>query len=121
MDAVHAITNFLSNYWWLVFIIPPIFGGALQQHHRRRIAIIEAKGKLAETRGQALSMPREPQPICGCSHHLSFHNPNTSVCAVDGCRCQQYVGPEPLGHVFAQPLIDRDDSGNGAAIGPSPQ
>ena len=118
---MHAIADFVGSYWWLVFIIPPIFGGALQQHHRRRIAILEAKGKLAKTRSQAVSGPPEPQPICGCTHHLSFHNPQTSVCAVEGCRCQQYVGPEPLGHVFAQPLVDPDSSGNDAAIGPSAQ
>jgi hypothetical protein len=119
---VHAVTDFIGNYWWLVFIIPPILGGTLQTHHRRRLAILAAKGKLAETRGLAASAPPEPQPICGCSHHLSFHNPHTSACAVDDCRCQQYVGPEPLGHVFAQPLIDPDSgTGNGAAIGPSVQ
>jgi len=119
--AVHAITDFIGNYWWLVFIIPPVVGGSLQQHHRRRVAIIEAKSKLAESRSQGLGAPPEPQPVCGCTHHLSFHNPRTSACAVEGCRCQQYVGPEPLGHVFAQPLVDPDATGNGAALGPSPQ
>ena len=59
----------------LIFIIPPVLGGTLQKHHRRRLAILAAKGKLAETKSQALSAPPEPQPICGCSHHLSFHNP----------------------------------------------
>ena len=118
---MHDLTDFIGGYWWLVFIIPPVFGGALQRHHRRRLAVLEAKGKLAETRGQVKSGPPEPQPICGCSHHLSFHNPHTSACAVEDCRCQQYVGPEPLGHVFAQPLVDPDSTGNGAAIGQSPQ
>src|SRR5215472_12665145 len=120
-DFVHEVTDFIGSYWWLVFIIPPIFGGALQQHHRRRLAILEAKGKLAETKKKGPIAPPEPQPICGCTHHLSFHNPQTSACAFEECRCQQYVGPEPLGHVFAQPLVDPDSTGNGAAIGPSPQ
>jgi hypothetical protein len=115
---VLGITHFIEGYWWLVFILPPIVGGSLQKHHRRRLAILAAKGKLAETKSQALSAPPEPQPVCGCSHHLSFHNPHTSACAVDDCRCQQYVGPEPLGHVFAQPLIDPDTAGSGAAIVP---
>jgi hypothetical protein len=115
---VHGITSFVEGYWWLVFILPPILGGSLQQHHRRRLAIIAAKGQLAETRKQSLSAPPEPQAICGCSHHLSFHNPRTSACAVDDCRCQQYVGPEPLGHVFALPLID-PDTGPEAAVPPS--
>lgn len=102
---MHDITSLIGSYWWLVFVIPPVFGGVLQKHHRRRLAVLAAKGQLAEKRNAALHPP-EPQPICGCSHHLSFHNPHTSGCAVDDCRCQQYVGPEPLGHVFALPLID---------------
>jgi hypothetical protein len=117
---VHGITSFIEGFWWLVFIVPPVVGGSLQKHHRRRLAILAAKGKLAETKSQSLSAPPEPQPICGCSHHLSFHNPHTSACAVDDCRCQQYVGPEPLGHVFALPLVDPDYSGNGAEVSPPP-
>jgi len=114
---MHGIASFVEGYWWLVFILPPILGGSIQQHHRRRLAILAAKGKLAETRNQPVSGPPEPQPICGCSHHLSFHNPQTSACAVDDCRCQQYVGPEPLGHVFALPLID-PGTPHGAAVLP---
>jgi len=105
-ETVNALVNFAESYWWLIFIVPPVFGGALQRHHRRRLAIIAAKGELADKKNSALQPAPEPQPICGCSHHLSFHNPTTSACAVEDCRCQQYVGPEPLGHVFAQPLID---------------
>ncbi len=117
--TVHSLTNLIEGYWWLVFILPPVLGGSLQQHHRRRLAILAAKGKVAEAKSQSLAAPPEPQPICGCSHHLSFHNPHTSACAVDDCRCQQYVGPEPLGYVFAQPLIDPglvnpDSTGNGS-------
>ena len=118
---MHSVAAFIEGYWWLVFILPPVLGGSLQQHHRRRLAILAAKGKLAESKSQALGAPPEPQPICGCSHHLSFHSPHTAACAVDDCRCQQYVGPEPLGYVFAQPLIDPDaQTGNGAAVPPSP-
>jgi hypothetical protein len=103
---VHDLTNFVGSYWWLIFIVGPMAGGAVQQHHARRLRIIEAKRKLAEQRNAALAPQPEPQPVCGCTHHLSFHNPRTGECAVDGCRCQQYVGPEPLGHVFAQPILD---------------
>jgi hypothetical protein len=110
-DGVQDIVSDIGNYWWLVFIIPPVFGGALQQHHRRRLAVLQAKSQLAEKKSAALKPPPEPQAICGCSHHLSFHNPRTSACAVDDCRCQQYVGPEPLGHVFALPLIDPELGG----------
>jgi hypothetical protein len=105
---VNAITHLIEGWWWLIFV----FGGtgsvrgAVRRHHRRRLAIIAAKAELAESRNGALRPPPDPQPVCGCSHHLSFHNPATSACAVDDCRCQQYIGPEPLGHVVAMPLID---------------
>ena len=105
-DAVNAAVHFAESYWWLVFIVPPVLGGALQRHHARRMAILAAKRELEDKRQEALKPAPDPQPISGCSHHLSFHNPATGACAVEDCRCQQYVGPEPLGHVFAQPLID---------------
>lgn len=106
-----GIAGFIGDWWWLVFI----FGGGItasvregvRQHHKRRLAVIEAKAAL-----KAGPPPRpEPQPVCGCTHHLSFHNPRTSSCAVDGCRCQQYIGPEPLGHVVALPLVDPETMG----------
>jgi hypothetical protein len=118
---VHGVIGFVEGYWWLVFVVPPILGGTLQQHHRRRLAILKAKRQLAETRTQAPSAPPEPQPICGCTHHLSFHNPHTSACAVEECRCQQYVGPEPLGHVFALPLVDPDAIEAIPPVSPPPQ
>jgi len=91
-----------------------IFGGgitgavqnAMRRHHKHRLDIIAAKAELAQSKNAALRPPAEPQPICGCTHHLSFHSPATSTCAVEGCRCQQYIGPEPLGHIVALPLID---------------
>jgi hypothetical protein len=107
---VEPITRLIEGWWWLIFIIGPTVGGSVRQafhrHHKRRLAVLAAKAELAETRNAALRPPPDPQPICGCSHHLSFHNPATSSCAVDDCRCQQYVGPEPLGHVVALPLVD---------------
>ena len=117
---MHGLEEFVGSFWWLIFIILPVVGGSLEKHHRRRLAILAAKGQLAETKSQSLQSPPEPQPICGCSHHLSFHNPRTSSCAVDDCRCQQYVRPEPLGHVFAQPLIDPELGGNDPVPAPSP-
>ena len=111
-DGVNAVANFAENYWWLIFIVPPVLGGALQRRHARRLAIIAAKGELEEKRLAGLKPPPDPQPICGCSHHLSFHSPTTGGCAAEDCRCQQYVGPEPLGHVFAQPLIDPGAAGS---------
>jgi hypothetical protein len=104
---VNALVKFVESYWWLALI----FGGgvgasvrqAVHQHHSRRLEILEAKSRM---RAEAAAGPPEPQPVCGCTHHLSFHNPRTATCAVDGCRCQQYVGPEPLGHVVPLPLVD---------------
>ena len=107
--SVHDITRLIEGWWWLIFIVGPATGSvsqAFHRHHKRRLAIIAAKAELAETRTAANRPPPDPQPICGCSHHLSFHNPATSACAVDDCRCQQYIGPEPLGHVVAMPLVD---------------
>lgn len=105
-DTVHGLESFVGGWWWLIFIIGPVAGGTLQRHHQRRLAILQAKAELAERKSAARRPAPEPQPVCGCSHHLSFHNPQTAACAVDDCRCQQYVGPEPLGHIFAQPIID---------------
>ena len=107
--AVDAGSSIIQ-YWWVALVVFFVFGGSiregLRRHHKRRLDIIAAKAELAERKSAASLPPPDPQPICGCSHHLSFHNPATSACAVDDCRCQQYVGPEPLGHVLALPLVN---------------
>jgi hypothetical protein len=60
-----------------------------------------------------------PPPICGCTHHLAYHDPTTGVCtkhvsrtgayvkAADEwadewvqCDCKQYVGPRPAMEFF---------------------
>jgi hypothetical protein len=107
---VNAIAHLIEGWWWLIFVIGPTVGGsvrgAFHHHHKRRLAIIAAKAELEQTKSAAQRPPPDPQPICGCTHHLSFHNPSTSACAVEDCRCQQYIGPEPLGHIVAMPLVD---------------
>lgn len=54
------------------------------------------------------AITRDPEPICGCSHHYALHD-RDGVCRkqvartdaaygkhyVD-CGCQRYTGPEPL-------------------------
>jgi hypothetical protein len=109
-SATGGILQLVQSDWWLALVFFAVFGGSiregLRRNHKRRLAIIAAKAELAESRNAALRPPPEPQPVCGCSHHLSFHSPATSACAVEDCRCQQYVGPEPLGHVVALPLVD---------------
>jgi hypothetical protein len=60
-----------------------------------------------------------PEPICGCEHHLSLHDPTNGGCsgkAREGlkytngrmtnwnwipCPCKQYVGPQPLTTIYA--------------------
>ncbi len=108
-----TLIRFVEGWWWLAFVFGGVGSGiaasvrrAIGRRHDRRLAIIEAKTRL---RGAMTAELADPQPVCGCSHHLSFHNPRTSTCAVDDCQCQQYIGPEPLGHVIALPLIDPGD------------
>ncbi len=59
--------------------------------------------------------PKSPQPICGCKHHFSSHDPETKACNVETvkyyaniyevsrlrCPCLQYTGPEPLPTYYA--------------------
>jgi hypothetical protein len=108
--VVVSTSSDIAQYWWIALVGFFVFGGSiregLRRHHKRRLDIIAAKAELVERKKAASLPPPDPQPVCGCTHHLSFHNPGTSACAVDDCRCQQYVGPEPLGHVMALPLVD---------------
>jgi hypothetical protein len=64
---------------------------------------------------------KPPRPVCGCTHHHSFHDPKAGACraTVNGlpvhrnqhgyadaweqvpCKCQAYSGPLPLPEVYA--------------------
>ncbi|CAL9589613.1 hypothetical protein SUDANB121_05228 [Nocardiopsis dassonvillei] len=60
---------------------------------------------------------RTPQPLCGCGHHLVFHDQQTKKCqtqvVIPGrwtgsqsstyrqCMCQGYRGPVPLDEYYA--------------------
>lgn len=65
-------------------------------------------------------MPKTPEPICGCKHHHSHHDPKTGECFskrkvvthydIYGvprswkempCTCKQYSGPEPITTYYA--------------------
>lgn len=69
---------------------------------------------------------RDPQPVCGCKHHYSMHDPETGRChgKVNGkpttygewssrpiaweqvsCTCRRYSGPEPLPTYTAPEII----------------
>jgi hypothetical protein len=110
--------------WWLIPIV--LIGGgrfssALHTRHQRKLELMKAE----EQHRQALAAAnRPPEPICGCTHHLAKHD-KQGVChetvesptAWDAdhkpvayeprpCACQQYIGPEPLGTVFAPEITD---------------
>lgn len=95
----------MDMIWWIIILLF-LFGGGgvkvirseIESRHRRK-----------------LELTGGPQPICGCRHHYSYHNPKTGECAemsrqavawddfgsaeeweLVKCNCQRYVGPEPL-------------------------
>ena len=80
--AVVAVGAFLAGQW-------------LPRPHRRR----------------RVGHPKPVQPICGCEHHFSYHDPETGAChsrgvylgngQYDSCGCRRYSGPEPLPEYFA--------------------
>lgn len=59
--------------------------------------------------------PKSVQPVCGCGHHHSFHDPDTGTChdmmkvpssaSRDSyhkpCTCRTYSGPTPLPEYYA--------------------
>jgi len=76
-------------------------------------------GRLLPNRRRTPKPAPPPQPICGCTHHHSFHDPATRACRgvtrqrkySNGgsdlgihpfpCTCQQYSGPTPMPELFA--------------------
>ncbi|MFC1417665.1 hypothetical protein [Streptacidiphilus cavernicola] len=118
---------------WLWWIIPLVlvfggrvgqqFRGALRTRHERKLELLKANEKRQRSLAAA---NRPPEPVCGCTHHLAKHD-RAGKChevveaptawdserkpteyAARPCTCQQYVGPEPLGTVFAQEIVDLD-------------
>jgi hypothetical protein len=93
--ALIALGAFLAGQW-------------LPRPHRRR--------------GQP-KPPKPVAPVCGCSHHYSYHDPKTGEChgtvAVpvkwsqygderawrnEPCGCRVYTGPQPLPEFYAQEI-----------------
>jgi hypothetical protein len=71
-------------------------------------------GRFWPARRKGLRPQKPPQPICGCDHHLSYHDPQTGACHAQvyighwdwqdqhrACTCRQYAGPERLPEYFA--------------------
>lgn len=116
----------LLSYWWVFFL----FGGgewvadkfdvglaANAKRRRRKVAHREKMRELeveAKRRAMEAANPKPVEPICGCEHHLSFHNRKEGICRKNvgtakhpmQCECQGYSGPEPLSQIYADPLAD---------------
>ncbi|GAB7185029.1 hypothetical protein ATKI12_4860 [Kitasatospora sp. Ki12] len=116
------------SMWWVLPVV--LYGSgwivkdarqALKVRHERKMEVLAA----TERKHAALEAAnRPPEPICGCTHHLAKHDKQgrchevvEAPTAWDAdrrplqyearpCNCQQYIGPEPLGTVFAQELVD---------------
>jgi hypothetical protein len=114
--------------WWLAAAV--FMGGghasanvrsALKTRHKRKLELI----RTAERKQAALDAAnRPPEPVCGCTHHLAKHDKEGKCHEVvevptawdadrkplqyepGPCNCQQYVGPEPLGIVYAPDIVD---------------
>ncbi|MFF4605789.1 hypothetical protein ACFY12_23995 [Streptomyces sp. NPDC001339] len=117
------------DWWWMLVPLVIMGGGwlsdnvrsALKTRHKRKLALLKA----TEQHQLALDTAnRPPEPVCGCTHHLAKHD-KAGRChevveaptAWDAerkplryeprpCNCQQYIGPEPLGTVFAAEIVD---------------
>lgn len=50
---------------------------------------------------------KETGPVCGCKHHVSFHEQGSGPCHkisswdMSRCSCRKYTGPEPLPEFYA--------------------
>ncbi|MDX2708349.1 hypothetical protein PV350_36690 [Streptomyces sp. PA03-6a] len=88
-----------------------VTGGAYDR--LRKAATERRKARQQELNG--------PQPVCGCGHHLAYHDAREGLCyasvpAPSGrkdeagdkdeaedrrCPCRRYAGPEPLATLYA--------------------
>ncbi len=90
-----------------------VTGGA---YDRMKKAVAERR----KARERALA---GPDPVCGCGHHLAYHDAKDGLCyasvkdtkgnrAAEGvddkpvrrCQCRRYAGPEPLATLYAPEL-----------------
>lgn len=116
------------NMWWVLPVV--LYGSgwivkdarqALKVRHERKMELLAAS---ARQQAALEASNRPPEPVCGCTHHLAKHD-KQGRCHEDveaptawdadrrplqyearPCNCQQYIGPEPLGTVFAPELVD---------------
>lgn len=93
MDPLHAVTGTIGLLVLVVFLSWPTVKDFIVEQQSRR-------AEIARARREELN----PSAVCQCGHGRAFHAAapvGAGVCAaeVEGgadCRCQQYVGPEPL-------------------------
>ncbi|GAA1452819.1 hypothetical protein [Nocardiopsis tropica] len=97
--------------------------GRLMTQRQSRTALEQQR---RQEQARVLSGPQNPQPLCGCGHHLVFHDQETKRCqtqvVIPGrwtgqtsstyrqCMCQGYRGPLPLDEYYAPDYLD----GNGS-------
>lgn len=72
-------------------------------------------GRFWPARRKSPEQRKPPAPVCGCTHHLSYHDPASGEChelvkvpstmTKDSyhtqCACRKYTGPEPLPEYYA--------------------
>ncbi|NGN67244.1 hypothetical protein G5C51_25475 [Streptomyces sp. A7024] len=116
-------------FWWILIFfwlggfakLAEVSRAALKTRHERRLERIEAQ----QSKQLALEEAQKPpEPICGCGHHLAKHDKQGKCHELievatawdsdhkpveygrEQCHCQQYVGPQPLSQIYAEPLTD---------------
>ncbi|WP_242910242.1 hypothetical protein [Actinomadura terrae] len=120
---------------WYVFITLAIFVFAVAQWLRKQIDAALGHRRLIKRHRLGIPLPPEPRPdpICGCLHHLAFHDPRTGRCngtapeatkwkddpygqkvpiawKTAPCPCLRYVGPEqPADAADTPPPMPVDD------------
>lgn len=93
MDPLHAVTGTIGLLILVALLAWPTVKDFIVEQQKRRADIDRVRRE-----------ELDPPAICQCGHGRAFHAAapvGAGVCAaeVEGgvdCRCQQYVGPEPL-------------------------
>ncbi|MFE2508095.1 hypothetical protein ACFXC9_06430 [Streptomyces naganishii] len=119
----------MSWIWWVLILfwtggfawLADTVRTAMRNRHQRRMELLEAR---KSERLAVEAAHRPPEPVCGCTHHLSKHdksgrchervevptawdeNKKPLRFEPGQCNCQQYVGPQPLSQVYADELTD---------------
>lgn len=87
------------------------------------------KERLREEKEERRREVEGPPPICGCGHHVAYHNPQSGTCGetvkipvkwdvnlhgeeyvssyeARSCHCARYVGPEPMTIFYSPEMTD---------------